>query len=82
MSLHNMVLPDMAQAFKILGAMISDNLCQMALTFASGLSLKSMEAARKCIFGKKLYMSSSNEEISSSNLVHQPKENIKPKTRS
>ena len=33
-----MLLPDPGQAFKILGAMITDNQCQMALSFPSDLS--------------------------------------------
>ena len=43
--------------------MTTDKQRQMALTFASDLSFKSMELAPS-IFGAKLYMKKSNEEIS------------------
>ena len=66
MSIHNMALPDTVLAFKILeGAMITDHQRQMALTFASDLSFKSMKAALKRIFGGKSFTSISNDELNS-----------------
>ena len=70
MSIHNMTLPDTVLAFKILeGAMITDHQRQMALTFASDLSFKSMKAALKRIFGEKSFTSTSNDELNSSHNI-------------
>ena len=66
MGIHNMALPDTVLAFKILeGAMITDHQCQMALTFASDISFKSMKAALKRIFGEKSFTSTSKDELNS-----------------
>ena len=66
MSIHNMALPDTVLAFKVLeGAMITDHQHQMALTFASDLSFKSMKPALKRIFGEKSFTSTSNDELNS-----------------
>ena len=74
-SLHNMGLPDTVQAFKTLEeAMITYNQRQMALTFGSDLSFKSMKTTLQHIFGEISYMNASNEEISSSSILYSLKE--------
>ena len=88
MSIHNMALPGTVLAFKILeGAMINDNLRQMALTLAL-TCFKSMKGALKCIFGEKSYINissdgniSSGPNIKEEDAFYTTQRNMKRKTK-
>ena len=88
MSIHNMALPGTVLAFKILeGAMINDNLRQMALTLAL-TCFKSMKGALKYIFGEKSYINISNDgnissgpNIKEEDAFYTTQRNMKRKTK-